>query len=287
VGNPVADFPIEVSEMPSPFPGMDPYLEMHWRDVHTRLMLYAADAIQDRLPGDLIARVEEGVSIDLGDDLRGAAPDVQIVEEPRSIPKVGEPAESTLAVAEPLVIPVSLPHTDRHITILDAGSGNRVVTAIEFLSPTNKIPGTGRDRYLRKQQDYLDGGVNLVEVDLIRAGIFTLAVPEWGINQHFRTDYQICVRRQMRPEEAEVYRAPLRERLPIIRIPLRPKDKDIPLDLQDLIDQCYRRGRYAAINYRSDPIPPLSLPDARWADDLLRAAGLRQFEEGKDPSNGS
>jgi hypothetical protein len=145
--------------------------------------------------------------------------------------------------------------------------------AIEFLSPTNKIPGPRRERYLRKQQDYLDGGVNLVEIDLIRAGI--------------RTDYQICVRRLMQLEEPEVYRAPLRERLPIIRIPLRPKDKDIPLDLQDLIDQCYRRGRYAAINYRSDPIPPLSLPDARWADDLLRAAGLRQFEEGKDPSNGS
>lgn len=271
---------IEVNEVPSPFPGMDPYLEMHWRDVHTRLMLYAADAIQDCLPGDLIARVEEGVSIDLGDDFRGAAPDVQITEEPTSPHTASESGEKALAVAEPLVIPVSLPRTERHITIVDAGSGHRVVTAIEFLSPSNKIPGPDRLRYLRKQQDYLDGGVNLVEVDLIRAGIFTLAVPVGSIDQHFRTDYQICVRRMIRPDEAEIYRAPLREKLPTIRIPLRPKDKDIPLDLQELVDQCYRRGRYNTINYNVDPAPPLSLPDARWADELLRAAGLRQDEEG-------
>ena len=268
----------------SPFPGMDPYLEMHWRDVHTRLMLYAADAIQDRLPGDLLARVEEGVSIDLGDDLRGAAPDVQVVEQPTSTSWPAQLEESVTTVAEPLVVPVSLPHTDRHITILDAGSGNRVVTAIEFLSPTNKIPGPSRERYRRKQQDYLDGGVNLVEVDLIRAGVFTLAVPPGSIDEHYRTTYQICVRRLMRPEEAEVYRAPLRERLPIIRIPLRPKDKDIPLDLQELIDQCYRRGRYSVIDYNADPVPQLSLPDARWADELLRAAGLRDDgNQGKGP----
>lgn len=271
----------------SPFPGMDPYLEMHWRDVHTALMIYARDAIQDHLPGDLLARVEEGVSIDLGESLRGAAPDVQVVELPGSTAWAPELEATVTVVAEPLVVPVSLPHTDRHITIVDAGSGNRVVTAIEFLSPSNKIPGPDRERYLRKQQDYIDGGVNLVEVDLIRAGIFSMAVPVGSINQYFRTDYQICVRRVTRPEEAEVYRAPLRERLPIIRIPLRPTDRDVTLDLQALIDQCYRRGRYWAIDYRADPVPLLSLPDATWADELLRAAGSRQNDDGNGPGNHS
>lgn len=264
----------------SPFPGMDPYLEMHWRDVHTALMIYARDAIQDRLPSDLLARVEEGISIDLGDDYRLAAPDVQVVEQSGSTSWATDLEESVTAVAQPLVIPVSLPHTDRHITIVDAGSGNRVVTAIEFLSPSNKTPGPDRERYRRKQQDYLDGKVNLVEIDLIRAGIFSMAVPVGSIDQHFRTEYQICVRRVTRPDEAEVYRAALRERLPTIRIPLRPKDRDVTLNLQDLIDQCYRRGRYAVIDYRNDPIPPLSVPDARWADELLRAAGLRSNDNG-------
>jgi hypothetical protein len=249
-------------------------------------MLYAADAIQDRLPGDLLARVEEGVSIDLGDDFRSAAPDVQIVERPTSTAWPAEWEES-VTVAESLLVSVELPQANRNIIIVDSGSGNRVVTAIEFLSPSNKIPGPGRERYLRKQQDYLDGGVNLVEVDLIRAGIFTLAVPAWSINERFRTDYQVCVRRATALDKAEVYRAPLRERLPTIRIPLRPKDRDVTLNLQELIDQCYRRGRYWAIDYHPDPVPMFSQPDALWADELLRAAGLRRNEDGMVSSSGS
>ncbi|MGH7198968.1 MAG: DUF4058 family protein, partial [Planctomycetaceae bacterium] len=96
------------------------------------------------------------------------------------------------------------------------------------------------------------------------------------IDQHFRTPYQICVRRVTRPDEAEIYRAPLRERLPTIRIPLRPTDRDVTLDLQGLIDECYHRGRYAAIDYQRDPDPPLPPVDAKWADELLRAAGQRK-----------
>ncbi len=41
--------------MASPFPGMDPYLEAHWRDVHARLIIYASDALQVLLPGSLRA----------------------------------------------------------------------------------------------------------------------------------------------------------------------------------------------------------------------------------------
>lgn len=262
--------------MRSPFPGMDPYLERHWRDVHTRLMVYAVDQLQEQLPGDLIARVEEGVSIDLGDEFRAAAPDVQVVERPEATWTV-EPTASATAVAEPLVVPVSAPYTERRITIVDHASGDRVVTAIEVLSPTNKIPGDGREKYRRKQEDYIAGGVNLVEIDLVRSGIFTLAVPPDNIHRHFRTPYQVCVRRVTRPDEAEVYRMPGREPLPTVRVPLRPTDPDVTLNLQELIDLCYRRGRYyAAIDYRQDPDPPLGPADARWADELLRAAGLRQ-----------
>lgn len=47
--------------MNSPFPGMDPYLERHWEDVHTRLIGYIADELQPQLSDDLIARMEEKV----------------------------------------------------------------------------------------------------------------------------------------------------------------------------------------------------------------------------------
>ena len=50
--------------MPSPFPGMDPYLEQFWRDIHARCTIYAADQLQARLPADLRARVEERVFVE-------------------------------------------------------------------------------------------------------------------------------------------------------------------------------------------------------------------------------
>src|SRR5262249_43382327 len=69
---------------------------------------------------------------------------------------------------------------------------------------------------------------------------------------------------------------PLRARLPVLPIPLRYGEKPVPLDLQALMDQCYRNGRYErTIDYRKDCMPPLSAEDAAWADELLREAGRR------------
>ena len=53
--------------MKSPFPGMDPYLERYWGDVHAKLMVYACDQINECLPKDLLARVEETVYVDADD----------------------------------------------------------------------------------------------------------------------------------------------------------------------------------------------------------------------------
>ena len=256
--------------MRSPFPGMDPYLEIHWRDVHTALMIYARDAIQDQLPGDLVARVEESVSIDSEEASRTVSPDVWVVES-----GVGqsdaEPAGAASAVVEPVVVAVDEPLTERRLEIADSSSGCRVVTVLEFLSPSNKIPHDGREKYIQKQREYLAGGVNLVEVDLIRNGIFTVAVPLMNVPRRARGTYYVCVRRASRPREAFVYGLSLRNPLPTIRIPLRPTDRDVTLDLQQLVDLAYQRGRYAAtIDYTLDPDPPLSPVDARWADELLR-----------------
>lgn len=35
--------------MASPFPGMDPYLEQHWGDVHPSFITYARDQLQPHL----------------------------------------------------------------------------------------------------------------------------------------------------------------------------------------------------------------------------------------------
>ncbi|MBI4605817.1 MAG: DUF4058 family protein [Planctomycetes bacterium] len=259
--------------MPNPFPGMNPYLEAHWRDVHTSMMVYMRDHLQDQLPDDLVARVEESVSIDSGEGRRGVNPDVRVVEEMSGL-SLEHSSAPALAVAEPLLIAVDDLATERHVEILDQGD-HRVVTAIEVLSPTNKVDADERVRYRKKQREYLRGLVNLVEIDLIRDGEFVLAVPPEKIPPSRRTQYLICVRRACRPLTVEVYDAPLRQRLPAFRVPLRPTDQDASLDLQAIVDLCYQRGRYTAIDYRREPEPPLSEEDARWADGLLREKGLR------------
>ena len=263
--------------MTSPFPGMDPYLESPWGDIHARMIIYASERLQTILPGDLRARVEERIVVEDPEAERPIVPDVRIIERGRPDAGGGVAVAEEVATAEPLVITVpGDPETQGFIEIRDIRSGRRVVTVIEVLSPSNKRSGAGRDKYEEKQGELKRSGVNLVEIDLLRAGRRALAVPaEWVPASH-RTPYAICVRRGHRPGRYEYYRAPLRERLPAIRVPLRPQDADVPLDLQALVDRCYRTGAYADdLDYRAEPDPPLDPDDAAWADALLRAKGLR------------
>jgi hypothetical protein len=254
---------------------MDPYLERYWGDVHTKLMVYACDEINERLPTDLQARVEETVSVDASDgDSRWVYPDVQVVEEPAA--PAYAPPPSIVGATEPRLIVVPREsRTQRHLEIVDPNSGHRLVTAIEVLSPANKTTASGRRLYRRKQRNYMQGRVNLVEIDLIRAGWFILAIPESAIPDNCRATYLICVRRADKPHRAELYPLTLREPLPNIRIPLRPSDTDILLQLQPLLDHCYESGRYAKIDYRFPPRPPVDEDDQRWADAVLREQGLR------------
>src|SRR5690606_17528426 len=57
-------------------------------------------------------------------------------------------------------------------------SSHRLVTGLEFLSPANKRKSPGRKLYQKKQRELADANVNLVEIDLLRAGRHVLAVPE-------------------------------------------------------------------------------------------------------------
>lgn len=263
--------------MPSPFPGMDPYLEMHWRDVHHRLVTYASDQLQPRLPRDLRARVEERVYVEseAAEPQRSVYPDVRVVE---TRPRRGQEPQAVgvVEVSESVVIHLeNEPVTEGYVQIIDVASGGRIVTVIEFLSPTNKTPGEGQDLYLRKQREVREAGASLIEIDLVRAGRWVLAVCEDAIPPAYRTTYRICVRRGWKPLEAEVYRAPLKARLPVIAVPLRDTDPEAALDLQSLVDQAYRNGAYDDLDYRADLRPPLVGPDAAWVDELLRSKGLR------------
>ena len=144
-------------------------------------------------------------------------------------------------------------------------------------SPSKKIPGASREQYLRKQGELLASDTNLVEVDLIRQGVHTLAFPLEIIKPQYRTASLVCVRRATQRIRAEVYRLPLEQRLPVIKIPLRSSDADVSLDLQALIEQCYRNGGYRdTLNYAADAEPAQRGTEAEWADELLREKSLRE-----------
>jgi len=256
---------------------MDPYLEKHWGDVRSALVIYARDQLQAGLPRDLFARAEERVYVEKeGIRERGILPDVHVVETGRGGAS-GVIAEGDVAVAEPFVLRIdNEPITETFIEIREVGSGNRVVTVVEFLSPTNKLAGEGRRLYRKKQNELLSAKVSLVEIDLVRAGRSVFSIAPHEIPVHIRAPYHVVVRRGWDWTKAEIYPLSLRAALSAFRIPLRESDSDGVLNLQALIEQCYLNGRYDAIDYQEDCDPPLEGHDAEWADELLRTAGKRK-----------
>lgn len=261
--------------MKNPFPGMNPWLELNWREVHASLVVYARDQLQPKLPPGLRARVEEDVTLDeeLNEHVGRIRPDVHVTED-----WDGGAGGKAMAMpderAAPGVIVLEEPFAQRHIEIVDRKGA--VVTAIEFLSPSNKEAGEGFRRYHDKQLTYMAGRVNLIEVDLLRAGSFALAVTRENFTPKGRADYMVCVYRARTPARRHVFPISLREPLPILPVPLRPADREITLELQPLVDACAERGGYGPSDYAAPLEPPLAAEDAAWAGALLRAQGLRE-----------
>lgn len=260
----------------NPFPGMNPFCELQWRDAHTSLVMYLRDALQERLPPDLVARAEEDerVTIGVGELRKTYRPDVQIREpwklkEPSLTPVATSSAPP--AATEPIRVFVD-EETERWLEIRDASG--RLITVIELLSPSNKVKCEERDRYFRKRHCFINAGANLVEIDLIRQGASVFPEAVQSVLYEAGACYGVCVFRATRPDEQEVYPIRLRERLPVISIPLRCSDADVVMEMQPLINQCHERGRYHLLNYQLDLDPPLVPEDAAWADKLLREHGL-------------
>lgn len=260
--------------MNSPFPGMDPYLETRWSDVHSRLNIYASDVLNQRLPPGLLARSEERAIVSTDDDdLRDIGPDISVFERGFAEPSFDSGGSVSVAVAEEICLLMAKPDIrQRYLEIRDARSGGRVITVIDFVSPANKRPGDGLTKYQQKQQECREAGVNLVEIDLTRSGNRSLIMPVNRLRLRDRTTYQAWISRATMPEKGWAYRLPLTQRLSAIPIPLRPTDGEVLLDLQPLIDKIYNDGRYAEdIDYSETLHPPLSPKETEWAAKLISA----------------
>ena len=267
--------------MPSPFPGMDPWLERPgvFPDLHTRFLTTLSAELNRQLPPPFFAAISTRVYMEESE--RRVEPDVDILASEWPIGGGGGTAVSPIAVTDLLEVP-TLPLPDDEITealieIRTAAEGERLVTSIEVLSPTNKTRGTsGRGLYLAKQHELQSAGVNLVEIDLLRRGAHATAVSLPELRRRAgRTDYHVCITLAARVDARFVAPIPLRQRLPVIPIPLTPDMAAVRVDLQATFDRCYDEALYSRrVHYDRPCDPSLTDDQQSWAEGVLRAKGV-------------
>lgn len=262
--------------MPSPFPGMDPYLEdpRGFPDFHHEMISGIRAALTPLLRPKYRAVLEERVYVSDSDDpgRRFIIPDVEIrATGRRDRPKRTKTAATgVLDVAEPIVMTSLVDEEihDFHLNIVDVVS-KEVVTVIELLSPTNKCAGSvGRDLYMAKRRELTHSNAHFIEIDLLRDG-----KPTFDRDLLPPHDYAVHVSRvDMRPKGI-FWPISMRQRLPIIEVPLKPKDPDVKLDLQSVFDRAYENAGYdLEIDYAKPPHPVLPKALRDWAAKLARKA---------------
>jgi hypothetical protein len=258
---------------------MDPFLEspVFFHGFHDRLIGHLCDYVQARLPEPYYADIGDRVWVERA---RHIEPDVNVLrsEEP-SRHQGGNVAVSSATTTRPIV--VTVPYEDHRDTVVEIYARRDeevLVTSVEVLSLANKTSGEkGRESYLRKQQEILDSRTNLVEIDLLRSGLHTTAVPLDAFQKKIgKVEYHVCIHHFDNLEDYFIYPIPLTERLPSIAIPLLPGDSPVAIDLQAIFDHCYDTGPYRRrVRYRPNLIvPPLQPEQAEWVVQRLQAQGL-------------
>ncbi len=263
--------------MPSPFPGMNPYLENPglWPEVHHWLISAIGQVLAPQLRPRYRVAVEKRIypSSSEEDSLLVGIPDVKVqrrLTAPEEI--TGNVAIAEPRTQQPVTVTIPMPEIVRqsYLEIREVPSGE-VVTAIEVLSPVNKRSGEGRKAYELKRQKILVSLTHLVEIDLLRGW------QPMPILSEVESNYRILVSRSDRRPRADLYAFNLADEIPSFPLPLREGDSEPIVDLQALLGGVYDLIGYdLVIDYSREPVPPLSEAEAAWADALLRERGLRQ-----------
>jgi hypothetical protein len=260
--------------MPSPFPGMNPYLEHPslWAGIHHRLITAIANDLAPKLRPKYIVAIEERVYEVSGDTaMLVGVPDVSV----QSSPSLTRSTESNLAIAptpQPIEVLLPLPEilTEAYLEIR-AIETEEVVTIIEVLSPKNKQVGIGRLQYETKRLKILGSATHFVEIDLLRQGNAMAMVGDFE-----QSHYRIVVSKSETRPKAQLYGFNLQDRIPEFPVPLRTSEPEPAIDLKSLLDQIYDQGSYdLRIDYSRPPIPALSELDMVWLNERLQQQRLR------------
>jgi hypothetical protein len=261
--------------MPSPFPGMNPYLEHPslWSGIHHRLITAIANDLAPQIRPKYIVAVEERVYQISGEEsLLVGVPDVSVQRIQKATNTIDFSVAVVAATAQPIEATIPLPEilTEGYLEIRSIETGEVVVT-IEILSPKNKLSAVGRLQYETKRQSVFSSSTHLVEIDLLRQG-----KPMPILSPKVESNYRILVSRSNTRPKAEFYAFNLPDRIPQFPLPLRSEDTEPVVDLQRLVHEIYDQGGYdLRLDYSRLPSPNLSETDAAWVDRVLQEQGLR------------
>lgn len=251
--------------MPSPFPGMDPFIEsQRFDEFHSVYLVSLADQLVPLVRPKYAVDVERYVYLSAEDEERLYKPDMSISQAPGE-PGAGRGA-GTVATLEPRMLSIPLPDEEGQtfLTIRTARD-RKVVTMIELLSPVNKDATGGQRAYLSKRANYLRTLANLVEIDLLRGGTRLPSKPSLTGG-----DYSAYVIRHGDSAHVAGYSWNLQDRLPTIPVPLGENDPDVGLDLQLAFDVTYeRRGYDYILDYTAPIVPQLQPNVQQWVKERL------------------
>lgn len=270
--------------MPSPFPGMDPYLERRgvFHSFHNSLCSHLHDALNQRLPGRYYAQLDSRQEIGIADEPepRIMQPDVAVQFDPSTLERGGLATltkQDIRNVVSPSIEFESEGELEESwsVEIRDAESNHELITLVEILSPSNKLPGRDRQEYLRKREAVLHGKTSLIELDLLRLGEHAWNEPDYrdALAGFFPPPpYLVAVNRSWRRtgearRSYQLFLVRLRDVLPVISIPLRQGEVEPTLDLQYVLNLTYDNGPYrrGAVDYSAPPPAPAFAPeDYEW-----------------------
>ena len=259
--------------MPSPFPGMDPFIEQQeWEDFHQRFNNALADLLAPKVEPQYIARVEKRVYVESPPE-HGLPPrwaDVAVMRFNDSGGGVAMATATDLDTAtEECELPMSVERRETYLVIRERAT-HEVITIIETLSPANKRNGEGHHEYQKKRETILRSLTHLVELDLLRGG---MRMPTK--NRKPPADYYAIISHADRRPRATLTHWTIRDRLPTLMIPLKRPDPDVPLDLQAALTTVYDRARYQlSLDYHAELSPPLTdEQDRAWVSELIKPLG--------------
>ena len=247
--------------MPSPFPGMNPYLEQtaHWQDFHIEFLTTIRRALTPQVGSNYIVQLEEHVYIhDMAADTRSPVDRGDVTVARSRLTDQGGAATGILDAPAEVELPEQDEERIRFLEIRDR-RGRELIAVIELLSPSNKRSGEDRELYLAKRREILRSPAHLVEIDLLRGWV------PMPVRNRPACDYSVMVSRAEGRPKAGMWAIKLHERLPVIPVPLRMEDGDVRIDLQEALNSAYDAAAYERYIYEGTPDLALAGEDARWA----------------------